>query len=297
MHTEITEQHYLSGSVNNQLALDLIEQYKKEFSRNPAPEWAVDNKVHGGKITPSIPFVGRGYSKSKHKILIYASAENLTYYEKGSELVELLESNLSWDRRRHSLESKRDRTYPDVHIAPINNGGLLSSIAYICSFYGLIDVPSNPYDFIEMIAADNFCKYSIKTTDKQSNANIDYASDPEKLKFSTEYVKNDLMTLQPDLIFMPITTYQHVKSMVTELLPNVTIIPMYQLTSRVVNCHISRKISSTDIDNIKRTTPSNIRDWVEGVKITGMKQNGMYMFIADLIKRTEDALVTSNSNS
>lgn len=272
---------------NDSVVNDLLDRYKKIFSQSEPPDWAVENKTNNVKITPSIPFVGKSYNDVKNKILIYASAENLTYYEYGHCSNDLLESELSWNRRRHSLGCHKDSFFPNIHIAPVNNGGLISTVAYICHKYDLLDVSENPYDFIESLSIDNLCKFSIKTIGNSSTKNIDYINDADKLGFSLHYIVSDLEVLKPDYIFIPHSAYNvdEIKDVVGRLLPGCVVIPIFQLTSTVVNCHISPKFSKNEILKVKNSTPREIQYWVDNISINGLRNNGMYYYFSDTLER------------
>jgi len=277
---------------HDELSTNLLKRYKEIFSQSDLPDWAVENKANGGIVTPSIPFVGDSYNKCRNKVLIYASAENLTYYEYGESSNSLLESELSWNRRRYSLGINRDKFFPDIHIAPINNGGLISTVAFICHKYGLLDVQEDPYNFIESLAVDNICKYSIKTTDKASTKNIDYIKNTGKMNSSLQYIESDLKILKPDYIFMPVSAYDvsEIQKIIKKILPSATVVPMYQLTSTVVNCHISPNFSRDEIKNIKKMTPRKIQDWIDKIVLNGLKKDGMYIYFSDVLERAERVL-------
>lgn len=282
---------------NNEVVANLLSRYKNIFSKSEQPDWAVENKINGEKVTPSIPFVGKSYNHVRNKILVYASAENLTYYEYGNSSNNLLESEMSWNRRRHSLDRNKGDFFPNVHMAPINNGGLISAVAYICHKYNLLDVPESPHDFIESLSVDNLCKYSIKTIGNSSTKNIDYINDPDKLNFSLRYIESDLEILKPDYIFIPYSAYNvgQIKNVVSAQLPDCVVIPLYQLTSTVVNCHISPKFSEDKVLKMKNSTPSEIQCWVDNVSINGLKKDGMYYYFLDANNRYRNVLSPSLS--
>lgn len=66
------------------LVLNLLESYNK-ISKENTPEWAVHKRNSDELVKPTIPFVGKQYAEQKMKILIYASAENLSDYWKGND--------------------------------------------------------------------------------------------------------------------------------------------------------------------------------------------------------------------
>ncbi len=95
----------------------------------------------------------------------------------------------------------------------------------------------DPFELIESISVGNFGKFSI-----ESGNNQDYAGDSQKLKFSLPYVKVDLSVLKPEIIIMPRTIYnaEEVKKEIGSILPNVQVIPIYQINARTINRIIAR---------------------------------------------------------
>ncbi|MGL4981583.1 MAG: hypothetical protein ACRC4W_01775 [Treponemataceae bacterium] len=176
---------------------------KKIFSEDKQnPHWAARKKTVDENIHPAIPFVGKNYEKTR--LLVYASAENLTYYEKSDKSIDKFENDELAINRRKIKESKTS-FFPNIHIAPINDGSLLICAAYILEKLNEELKYTTPYEFIENIAVDNFCKFSIKTGSK----NIDYAKDLNKLEKSFAYVEEDLKILQPGILIIPKTIYRH----------------------------------------------------------------------------------------
>nr|MBC8440199.1 hypothetical protein [Candidatus Desulfobacula maris] len=257
--------------VDKQVA-DLLTKYKKIFSEIAPPDWAVENRVSGEKICPSIPFVGKNYHLSKNKVLIYASAENLTYYEKDESKNDLLETEIAWNRRRYSIDLNPESIFPNVHISPVNNGGLLATVALLADWHNLLKMSPDPYEFIENLSIDNLGKYSIKTI---GGPNKDYISSLSMLEHSFPYIGSDLDILKPDYILIPKKAYavRSVEDLFIRKAPNAIIIPIYQLTSTVINCHIANKLSEEHMTEVKQKTPQYIKNWVDDIK--GLKKDGM----------------------
>ena len=60
----------------------LKEEYRKIFQENEK-DYNLAVKKHQNSddyVRPSIPFIGREYQNAPKKVLVYASAENLTFY-------------------------------------------------------------------------------------------------------------------------------------------------------------------------------------------------------------------------
>lgn len=216
---------------------NLTEKLKAEYQRiftESQPDWAVKKLNQTEIVHPAIPFVGKNYEK--HRILVYASAENLAKYDGYLDI----DSN-AIGRRRGTLDSKKAKPiFPNIHIQPIDDGSLLLVSAYIASkLDSEIEINENPYDFIENIAADNFGKFSIHSKKKK---NVDYARDIDYLKHSFDYIKADIDILKPEILIIPKSIYDTIRKndkdygiysiMKRDIAQRV---PIYQINARNVN--------------------------------------------------------------
>lgn len=96
------------------------------------PEWAVHKRNSPSELViPTIPFVGKHYAEQQTKILVYASAENLSGYWKGNDkhlpgdrldCDELAQNRHRWCFDNESMQA--DRRLPFVHLGPLEDGGL-----------------------------------------------------------------------------------------------------------------------------------------------------------------------------
>lgn len=227
---------------------ELTEKYNTLFSNLEKPSWAVH------KINPSneyihctIPFVGKNYQKQKIKVLVYASAENLSNYNGylDDDMTAINRHRLYFD-----ASINKDTLFPSVHMKPMSDGSLLiASLYVVLKLYtskGIdFKLPKTPFDFLEQIAFANFCKYTI-----QSKKNKDYAKDKEKLISSENYVEQDIAILQPDFIIMPQVIYNTEKKFMDSIKGKATIIPIYQINHRTVNLTINSNFPSYNKDNL-----------------------------------------------
>lgn len=236
----------------------LLNEYEsifKELCSDGKPDWAVRKKSNPDLfVHPTIPFVGKNYFGQDRKILIYASAENLSGYDGY-----LDDDALARDRHRHYFSKSKDRTIPFVHIQPMQDGCLMNVLRYVCEKLE-ISMPEEPRDFLENIAFANFCKYSIL-----SDKNVDYASKSSYLKFSFKYVAADLDLLEPDIIIMPRTIFRVVISSILEHTARAQIIPIMQINARNINCHIAKKYERKDLNELSSVT----RRWYEKLGTDG----------------------------
>lgn len=242
------------------LKLEYKEILKKE---NGQPTWAYHKKSSPKQlIMPTIPFVGKNYFEQPKKVLLYASAENLSYYTKSEDYLD--DDDKAINRHRlffdNSFINDECVFYPNVHIAPIDDGRLAVAAYYL--LHKKYDFPKcTPKELYEKICFANYGKFSAET-----NSNKDYASDNKKLSASKEYISLDLKTLNPDVIIM-------VKSMLNQgkqrqVLKSFgltfDILPIYQITPTTINCYIQKY----PIENYKQLD-NNIKLWFESIKANG----------------------------
>lgn len=220
---------------------DLLKIYGHIFAnKRNAPEWAVHKTTLGRTnelIHCTIPFVGKLYAKEKVKLLLYASAENLSDYNSGKK--DYLDSDdYAINRHRNSFDSsvsKPDVFFPDVHIQPVNDGCLAIAALYVYMQFQRVDWIL-PADFLERIAFANYCKYTIQPDFKTGKRqNQDYAENQEYLECSHDYIEQDLKILQPDIIIMPKTIYWRDREFIDRIKGDARIIPLYQMNARNIN--------------------------------------------------------------
>lgn len=231
-----------------------IESYKSIFAEQTKQgllTWA-QNKISNPQefVSPTIPFVGRDYTKQRTKIFLYASAENLSDY-KGW----LDNDVIAINRHRVWFDSSAEKKFfPNVHIAPISDGSLLMVLRYICEKLA-IDMPTTPKEFLEAIAFANFGKFSIRT----DSSNIDYAQDRTKLDCCMPYIQRDLEILQPDIIVMFQTIYSAERAKIDVLKGTAKIIPIKQINARTVNTNLKKHYA---LKNEEELSPV-IREWYD----------------------------------
>jgi len=171
----------------NHFEKELLVKYEDIKEYSGVPNWSYE------KISPAIPFVGNNYQKVKRRVLIYGSAENLTYvYGKEDE------KKAYKDFLRNRKYFKEGEFFNEIHIQPISDGSLLTASRYILSMLGYdSDFSNNPKDFLEEIAASNFSKFSINSPNNIDPIKLKY------LKHSIPYIITDIKTLEPEIIILP----------------------------------------------------------------------------------------------
>jgi len=253
---------------------DYIKKLKEEYtsifeSDRNSPDWGVKKKTKEENIHPAIPFVGESYEMTR--LLLYASAENLTYYEKKIDEYSLEDDSVAINRRQVSKSSY----FPKVHIAPVNDGSLLIVAAYILNKLNIKLNYSLPYEFIENIAVDNFCKFSIKSQDGRIK-NKDYVKYKDKIKYSFQYIKSDLEILKPKILILPKSIYNHieVQEIIKSTLPECLVLPIYQINARNINLIIAKKHLKKKQDEIQEI----LIDWQKELSngIVGKTNDNFY---------------------
>lgn len=228
----------------------LLNKYIEIEAKGIRPQnaWYIEDTNGKQYIKPAVPFVGKNYfSQDKGcRVLLYASAENLTNYGEG---INLLATEEGMERCRRSFEdTKNTEFFPSVHIQPINDGGLLIAAYQILkkvlgdefdNKYGKL----SPEQFLECICCSNYGKFTL--VNESGNTNCDYANSDgiECLGMCHDYLRADIEILQPDIIIIPSGMYYDARQ--KELFferyfpsTNITIVPIYQINARVFNCTV-----------------------------------------------------------
>lgn len=265
-------------SYENQISA-LLSAYQKAFLNNcdnnvnDVNNWAVHKKSNPEALVKcTIPFVGKDYFNQAKKLLVYASAENLTYYCKQNGIYDLLDLDANAENRHRFrfdsfYEAGEAGFFPNVHLAPMTNGCLATAVYYVAQKLH-IDVPESPREFYETIAFGNYGKYSIK-----GKTNRDYAKDKERLAVSEPFIKIDLAVLQPDYIIMPKTICSTEYAWLEENKGKAKIIPISQINARVVNLHIARKFKGQASPQLA----GSLYEWYNNVREVN-RDNYRYVF-------------------
>ena len=241
----------------------LLKIYTQIFaSKKNEPEWAMHKATAGHTqklIHCPIPFVGKEYARQKVKILLYASAENLTGYDGY-----LDDDQYAIHRHRNFFESSTsnpDTFFPNVHIQPINDGGLPIVALYLYLKFHTVD-QMTPAEFLERISLANYCKYTIQS----SSQNQDYATNKDYLEHSHEYIKADIEILKPDYIIIPKMIYWTDREFIDQIKGNAKVIPIYQMNARNINLRI-KKYPQKDLAEL----PPVLGQWYSHLEANGIK--------------------------
>lgn len=218
---------------------------------------------------PSIPFIGNSYFKTNPRIMLYASAENLTYTLEHPNcginsltLQEQSNRHFNYYVKRHQNRNK----YPDIHMRPIKVGGLLLAARFLaeCKYPGTF--PEGIFEFMDRICCGNIGKFSLAT-----RKNSDYAGDFNHLADSVPYIINDIEVLKPELVILPLTSLRAlnrsdsaIAKQLTSLLQGIDHIGIYQVNQRVINGAISSWIKKKPQQHLAAQY-SWVSDWSERI--------------------------------
>lgn len=256
--------------VLNNLESDLLARYKQLYEERGCPSWA-----HG--FRPPIPFVGRNVLKTIPRVLIYASAENLTYvFEKHDCVYPLEKLDAEQQHFRHRAlyaGPGEKRNFPFIHMQPVNNGSLLVVARYLLERMGHdLSFSRDPFEFVEEVTAGNLGKYSIAAI-----TNRDYASDREKIKESLGYISADIATIKPDIVILPKTIFDVVRACcgwqgIVDGVPLgtvITFVKIYQVNARVINTHIKKEVGDRPVRDLHSTS---VGAWLEKCTVRNIEK-------------------------
>ena len=257
----------------------LREIYKQIFaSRKNEPAWATHKTTVGHThelVHCPIPFVGKDYAQQSPKILVYASAENLTgytgYLDSDEKAINRHRSFFNWS------VAEEESFFPNVHIQPINDGALALVALYVYMKFQPVDQVT-PAEFLERISLANYCKYTIQPDNEGGRfRNQDYANNAEYLQQSHTYIQTDLEALKPDYIIMPKAIYWTDRVFIDQVKGNAKIIPVYQMNARNINLRI-KKYPQTPVEELNPV----LRSWYEQLHSNGItgktKENFLSVF-------------------
>ncbi|MFA5864241.1 MAG: hypothetical protein WC975_06095 [Phycisphaerae bacterium] len=206
---------------------ELIRRFQATF--DGTPEWA-------WPFQPPIPLIGKQY-RPGHGLLIYASAENLSWAN-NEPIPARFKNGDAWNRYRVRYEAEGRNSpdfFPDVGIQPVSDGGLLAAGLFISE---KLHLPTHPQSrpFLEKIAVTNWCKFSIR-----SEKNHDYITVARKLTSSLPYVVGELAMLQPAVAMVPKQIWKHpiLSAAMHGASPETKFIPIPQCNDTVSNCHLA----------------------------------------------------------
>lgn len=246
----------------------LIRRFKNTFAE--IPKWAWDFK-------PPIPLIGQQYKPGK-SLLIYASAENLSWLHDTETPPRFSGEEEAWNRYRIRYEQtgrRSDSFFPDVGIQPVSDGGLFAAGLFVSQKFGL-PVRSKPRTFLEQIAVSNWCKFSIKST-----TNRDYINDIKKLTESLPFVIGELALLQPKVVLVPKAIWKRplLRAAMHGASPETLFLPVPQFNATVVNTHLKKyDRPAAKLKRQHRSTPLAV--WMDN--LSRLNKNHAWRYLAML---------------
>jgi hypothetical protein len=269
----------------SELEAQLLPQFQGLFARagGQPPCWArrLDD---GSLIPPVLPLVGRRYT-CERGLLVYASAENLSWMLKEASLgsprwASFVSPERAWTRYRDQyenpcLQDDSPESFPDVGIQPVSDGGLLCAALMLWTHLGYPQ-PDSPCSLLEQIAVTNWCKFVV-----DSPVNKDYAGSLKKLRESLPYVKAELGALKPRVVLLPkvIWRRQSIQEAMHEASPGTRFVGAWQFNARVVNTRLAR-LEEEGQELRERYSGSLLASWMQ--RIRRIPQGNAWRYVAHL---------------
>lgn len=256
----------------NKFEEQLTEQYRRRYEKR-RPDTTIWHETK-----PPIPFVGDQFGKDvRAKVLVYASAENLKWYDEDQRRKLTYWRNrkeyTDWKRNSEREEGRgRSNWFPHVHMAPVSDGTLLTAARYLMEVFGKTNFSEEPGKFIQQIAVGNYGKFSLK-----GGRNRDYASKPELLAVSDPYVIEDMGILQPDVVIIPrsihLNAFKRVLEQASHKPKHIGVI--YQTNTGVINRHIDRQLNKAGLKKVTVRNAHWSQEWLQ--HISGKIRMGRYL--------------------
>lgn len=243
--------------MNSSTVVDtLITRYKATFVKNGFPDGFFET-------IPPIPWIGQKYSQ--FKILIYASAENLSQGWITKNL-DLFTTPAAYNR--HTEFMKREQK---IRIQPFDTGGL-RLISILC-LHLLRFSPSAREDIADYVAVGSLSKFSPM---RQQNRNVDVG--PDRLRASTAYLQHDLDVLAPRYIInasgkpLPLTVTSPIIS-----------IPQYT-HSQLGFYHLRSRVGDEDVSALRPWLQDAIQEYKEQLSSVCRKMRDNVIRSADFVR-------------
>lgn len=251
------------------LADRLIQRFQAAYTK--PPDWAWPFK-------PPIPFVGRRY-KPGRGLLVYASAENLSWLHDAEEVPWYFDEPEAWNRYRMQYDAdvrdSHDHFFPDVGIQPVTDGGLFAAALFVADQLGL-PMAARPRTFLERIAVSNWCKFTIK-----AKSNRDYICNLGKLTESLPFVVAELVELRPAVVLLPRQLWRRrvLRAAMTGASPWSQFRPVPQFNATVVNVHLAEHATrAVQLRQARAGTP--LAKWM--ANLVGFREENAWRYIAFL---------------
>ncbi|MCD6303465.1 MAG: hypothetical protein J7M21_00710 [Planctomycetes bacterium] len=254
-------------SQDTALAGELVARFQVTHEGRPGWAWP---------FNPPVPLVGKRYRPGRG-LLIYASAENLSWLHDEPTPPRFKTAD-AWNRYRIRYEEAGRRSadfFPDVGIAPVNNGGLLVAGLFTATRLGL-PVRARPRAFLETIAVSNWCKFVIR-----SDKNRDYIANVKKLTQSLPYVIGELAVLRPTAVLIPQAVWRHqiLQAAMRGASPWTRFLPVPQFNARIVNITLAKHYRAAQALR-RRLAGTPLAAWMTHLR--GLNERNAWRYLAML---------------
>ncbi|MCE5340149.1 MAG: hypothetical protein LLF92_03365 [Planctomycetaceae bacterium] len=252
------------------LSTQLVQRFKDISMFEKIPSWA-------WQFNPPIPLIGEKYKPGK-SILIYASAENLSWLHNSKTPSRFSEKETAWNRYRICYEEQGQNSttpFPNVGIQPMTDGGLFAASLFLAERNGL-PIYKTPRTFLETLAVSNWCKFSIKNRN-----NRDYINNIKRLTVSLPFVIAELVLLQPKIVLIPFQIWNHpiLNAAMRGASPKTHFLPVPQFNAFVVNFHM-KKYRRPAVRLKNKWAGTTLAVWMENLK--HINQENAWRYIAML---------------
>lgn len=253
---------------------ELVTRFRRLHTEPPQWAW---------QFAPSIPFVGTRY-RPGDGLLVYASAENLTWLnKKGVTVPERFTGDGAWDRYRVRYEETNgagSSFFPDVGIQPVTDGGLVAAALFVA---GRLDLPKadSPRAFLETTAFTNWAKFTVKRAGYGAAVNADYADVQGKLGESLAYVVTELAVLRPKVVLIPKAIWQRplLQAAMRGASPFTRFVTVPQFNTTVVNCHL-RGYDHQGQQLRRKPSQTPLAKWMQNLH--GFREQNAWRYLAFL---------------
>lgn len=213
----------------------LVHLYKDTFKKDGRPS----ERYYQTK--PTIPWIGEHYGE--HRILIYASAENLGDWIRKGKNKSLFYGEEAFNRHARFWECDEN-----IRIEPFDTGGL-RLVGIMCLKKLGLEIPQTEH-IAHYIAVANMSKFSLL---QRNGKNVDVKTKKD-MKPSCNYLQIDLEILKPNLIINASGNWgKWLDKIFKEFAPGSCVISLPQYAKKQLGFHYLRgEISDLQVQGFKR---------------------------------------------
>lgn len=227
----------------------LIHLYKNTFKKEGQPS----ERYYQTK--PTIPWIGEHYDK--HRILIYASAENLGDWVDETKYRSAFFTEKAFNRHTNFWNKKDEG---EIGIEPFDSGGL-RLVGIMCLQKMGFEVPIKG-DITSYIAVANLSKFSLRRNGKHNNDVGKKDLTPSRI-----YLQHDIKVLKPKIVIN--ASGKKNLPLLEEHTPPPHVIDLPQYTNRQLGFwHLRKKVSCCEERGFRPILTNLINEYSGQVKKT-----------------------------